>query len=114
MAGELVHIVADHDLQPHIDTDFVETLGQEQRIAVDPERGQHLAPDCDDAGSHLVIWSIGHLVIWPGGHLVISSVHLISWGSSAHGSAASMTRTINDEMNKRPDDQMQSLSARFA
>ncbi len=50
--GELLDVVAGDQLEPHVDADFVEPLGDEQRIRIDAEGRQHLRADGDDTGSH--------------------------------------------------------------
>ena len=55
LARQLLDVVAGDELEPHVDADFIETLGDEQRVRVHAERRQHLGADGDDAGSHYPI-----------------------------------------------------------
>ena len=56
--GNLVDVVSGNHLQPDVDTNFIQPLGNEQRVRVDAERRQQLSADRNDAGFHVirVIW----------------------------------------------------------
>ena len=51
--GQLIDVIADDRFEPHIESDRVQPLCDDERVGVGAKGRQHLASDGDDAGTHV-------------------------------------------------------------